>query len=118
MVDDDDDNDHNDDHQDNDNHDDDDNNDERSEVSIEFNFEADIMSSITSTLYPIENSTYSYESFIFDENFLLNIESIVTADQSSKKRHVQFSCDPETIIDGHTLRWPKFEVNDCFFEGN
>ncbi len=58
MADDDDD--HTDNHQNNDDHDDDDNDDddERSEVSIEFNFEADNMSSIASTLYPVENSTY------------------------------------------------------------
>jgi hypothetical protein len=58
MADDDDD--HNDNHQNNDDHDDDDNDDddERSEVSIEFNFEGDNMSSIASTLYPVENSTY------------------------------------------------------------
>lgn len=39
-------------------HDDDkdDNVDERSEASIEYNFDADIMSSITSTLYPAEHS--------------------------------------------------------------
>jgi hypothetical protein len=57
--DDDDDDDHNDNHQNNDDHDDDnDDDDERSEVSIEFNFETDNMSSIASTLYPVENSTY------------------------------------------------------------
>ena len=42
------------DEQENDNDDDD----EQSEVSIEFDLDTDIMSTITSTLYPVENSAY------------------------------------------------------------
>lgn len=48
----------------------------------------------------------------------LNVEPTVTTDQLSKKPYVQFSFDPETIIDDHTLRWPKFGVKNAFFEGN
>lgn len=108
---------------------------EGSEVSIELNFDSKVMSSITSTLYPVANSMYRYESLIFDEKFFfLNIEPITTTDQISnnqnyhlsnnrndhlsKKRNEPFSRDPETIIDGYRLRWPKFEIHNYFFEGN
>lgn len=43
--------------------------DERSEDSIEFDFDADVTSSIMSSLYPAVNSMDWYESFIFYENF-------------------------------------------------
>jgi len=97
--------------------DNDNNDDERSEVSSEFNFGADIMSSITSTLYPVENR-YIDKSFIFNDEVFLNIESTATTDQTSKKRNIQFSCDPKTTIDGYTLSRPRYGINDYFFEGN
>jgi hypothetical protein len=49
---------------------------------------------------------------------LLDIAPIITTDQSSKKPHSQRSSQPEAIIDGETLRWPKFEIKNSFFEGN
>lgn len=46
------------------------------------------------------------------------IESMITNYQSSKKLHVRFLSHPEVIIDGHTLRWPQFQMKNAIFEGN
>ncbi|CAF4084279.1 unnamed protein product, partial [Rotaria sordida] len=73
--------------------------DEQSEISVESNLDANLYSSITSTSY------------------IAHQEPNVTTDQSSKKPPIQRSPQPETIVDGCKLRWPKFEMNNVLFEG-
>ncbi|CAF4152130.1 unnamed protein product [Rotaria sordida] len=74
--------------------------DEQNEISIEFNLDTNSYSSITSTSYTVHK------------------EPKVTTDQSSKKPPIQRSPQPETIVDGCKLRWPKFEVDNVLFEDN
>ncbi|CAF5028058.1 unnamed protein product, partial [Rotaria sp. Silwood1] len=62
--------------------------DEQSEISNKFNFDTNTMSSIVDMLYPVD------------------LAPLVTTDQSFKMPHCQRSSQPETIIDGHVLRWP------------
>ena len=46
------------------------------------------------------------------------IELDVTADVASKMPQVKPLSHSDTIIDGLTLRWPKYEIDDVLFEGN
>ena len=91
--------------------------DQQSDVSINCDYDGNIMSSIASASYPIVNSMYEYERIELKKK-ILNTESIVTTDQLSKTPYYHQSPQPEAIIDGHTLRWPGFGVENAFFEGN
>jgi hypothetical protein len=93
-----------------------DDDDERSEISIELDINTNIMSSVTDTLYPVVNGMYQYELFEIKKK-LRNIEPIVTTDHLSKMPPSLLSSDPESIIDGYTLKWPKFGINNAIFEG-
>ncbi|CAF3432704.1 unnamed protein product [Rotaria socialis] len=73
--------------------------DEQSDVSIEPDSDTYLFSSITNTMYPITN------------------ESKTTVDQLKPTPPTQFSSQPEAIIDGLTIRWPKFGLNNVIFEG-
>ncbi|CAF0841297.1 unnamed protein product [Didymodactylos carnosus] len=44
-------------------------------------------------------------------------EPNVTNDQLSNDPSSQHSPQPETIIDGYTLRWPKFQIRSALFQG-
>ncbi|CAF4396090.1 unnamed protein product [Didymodactylos carnosus] len=44
-------------------------------------------------------------------------EPNVTNDQLSNDPSSQHSPQPETIIDGYTLRWPKFQIRSTLFQG-
>ncbi|CAF4565775.1 unnamed protein product, partial [Rotaria socialis] len=73
--------------------------DEESEASIESDLDTNTVASNTNIASPV------------------NYEQKRTTDQSSNKPHAQFSSQPEVIINGCTIRWPKFEVNNVTFEG-
>ncbi len=91
--------------------------DQQSELSINCDDDGSIMSSIASATCPVVNGMYENEHIRLKKK-ILNTEPIVTTDQLSKKPSNRQSPQPEAIIDGHTLRWPRFEINNAFFQGN
>ena len=67
------------------------------------------------------SSVYFYNVEVSPDKSTSNNNDDDKDDERSKvsvKRGVQFSCDPETIINGHTLRRPRFEINVYLFNGN
>ncbi|CAF0970624.1 unnamed protein product [Didymodactylos carnosus] len=44
-------------------------------------------------------------------------EPKVTNDQSPKNTSCQLSPQSETIIDGYTIQWPKFQIRNALFQG-
>lgn len=79
---------------------------------------ANSVSSEDSVLCPVQKSIQS-DLFSFEDNRSdLFIELDVAADVSSKIPHVQPLSHPDTIIDGVTLRWPKYEIDKALFKGN
>lgn len=43
------------------------------------------------------------------------IEEISTTNQSKAKQHAVFAHQAEAQIDGYTMRWPQFGINNVFF---
>ncbi|CAF1491231.1 unnamed protein product [Adineta steineri] len=74
------------------------NNDEKSKSSVEIDFDTNIIPSIKSPLYCVDN------------------ELIVTTNQLSKKPPNSSSSHAEVLIDGYTLRWPKFQIENFMFQ--
>jgi hypothetical protein len=48
---------------------------------------------------------------------IYNTDCTVKADRSPSVSHVQFCPEPEAVIDGQILKWPKFEIHNAVFEG-
>jgi hypothetical protein len=43
--------------------------------------------------------------------------TVVKADRSPSASHVQFCPEPEAVIDGEPLKWPKLEIRNAVFGG-
>jgi hypothetical protein len=54
---------------------------------------------------------------IMNKKIHSSIEKILTTAQLLKKPYVRSSNQPEALIDGYTLRWPKFGIKDAIFKG-
>jgi hypothetical protein len=78
---------------------------------------SNLVSSDTGVLRPLQKSM-QYDLFFEDNGCGLFIELDVSADVSSKIPHVQPLSYPDAIIDGLTLRWPKYEIDKALFKGN
>jgi hypothetical protein len=48
---------------------------------------------------------------------IYNKDCIVKANHSPSVSHAKFCLELEAIIDGQTLKWPKFEIRDAVFGG-
>ena len=53
-------------------------------------------------------------SEILTEHF--NVKELLTTDQLQSKPYVQSSNQPEVMIDGRILRWPKFGIKSVIFK--
>ncbi|CAF1125558.1 unnamed protein product [Didymodactylos carnosus] len=75
-------------------------NDGSSKASSEFNFGTNLVSPLKKALRHSSN------------------EPKVTNDQSPKNTSCQLSPQSETIIDGYTIQWPKFQIRNALFQGS
>jgi len=66
---------------------------------------------------PINSAYLKMCSVLINKELFLFTESTTSKRSSIKLPSPQISSQPEIIIDGYTLRWPKYQINNATFEG-